>query len=92
MLVINVKHGAVSFNEVTQTFCVELSSLQNRKIDDSCMRRAPIVAHNPETGNKITMTFVKADMDSSEEDTYGWHYTGFNSQNGRSFNFLFIND
>jgi len=92
MSVVNVKHGAVHFNKETQTFSVELSSLQNSKVDNACHSRANIVAHNPETGAKVTMTFVKADMDGSNEDCYGWNYQGTNPDNGRSFKFLFIND
>ena len=92
MSVVNVKHGAVHFDNDTQTFSVELSSLSNVKVSNACHNRVPIVAHNPETGNKVTMTFVKADMDGSQEDTYGWNYKGFNPSNGRSFKFLFIND
>ena len=92
MSVVNVKHGAVHFSNDDQAFSVELSDLGDNKVWDACNRHAPIVAHNPKTGKRITMQFVKADMDGSNEDCYGYHYKGFNPDNDRSFTFLFIND
>jgi hypothetical protein len=92
----------IGWNPAEQNFSVELSDLPTepinlrRLITDRCWDHKPIIIKNSaETNKEITIYFVKADMDGSHEDTYGWNYKGvaIDSKNRRRhFTFLFIND
>lgn len=47
-----------------------------------------VVLNNPETNNQMKFKFVRADMDASQEDTYGWNYVSTDNK----FALLIIND
>jgi hypothetical protein len=93
------KHKMIGWNPAEQNFSVELSDLPTdlrNSITDRCWRHKLITLKNSaETDKEISIYFVKADMDGSHEDTYGWNYKGvaIDSKNRRRhFTFLFIND
>lgn len=68
-----------------RTFSVELSDLyQISKRFDLKDRSVEIV--DTDTNKTISFKFTKADMDGSNEDTYGWNYSAVNC------NLLIIND
>jgi hypothetical protein len=73
-----------TWNKETKTFSAEVSDL-NRKIYGG---EKVITINNPATGKSVDFSFVKADMDGSNEDTYGWRYE--NKKEG--LNLLIIND
>lgn len=89
---LNVTHPAIHWNAVDQAFSCELSDISLNQIDLQCHRHEPIELMNPKTGVKVTMTWVKDDMDGSGEDIYGFNYIGYNPSTRKHFTFLFIND
>jgi len=93
-MVIDISNPAISYDKEDSTFVAELSSLERTRfeITDLCWRGAPIWVKNPKTGTQLKMTRTKVDSSDSGEDIAGWWYRGFNPANGRSFQFLFIND
>lgn len=58
------------YNKETKTFSQEISSLGHVSVG----RKTQIKITNPKTGGFRLFKFVKADMDSSNEDCYGWNY------------------
>ena len=46
-----------------------------------------VYLRNPKTDKKIRFKFTKADMDSTQEDTYGWNY-----ESPEGYKLLIIND
>ena len=92
---LDISHKAISWNEATQTFSVTLSDIHNTTLDNRVWNHLPIRLKNPVKKTSATVVFVKADMDGSQEDTYGWNYTGTSvdaKNRKRTFHFLFIND
>lgn len=89
---LDVTHPAIHWNAADQRFSCELSSISLNHIDLQCHRHKPIELVNPNTGAKVTITWVKDDKDGSGEDTYGFNYVGYSKETGRHFTFLFIND
>jgi hypothetical protein len=67
----------------SKTFAFELSD-----VDLHGYQGSMVCLKNPKTGNKMMFRFTKADMDSTNEDTYGWNYRSVDDQ----FNLLIIND
>lgn len=70
------------YNKATRTFSFELSDV------DIGNASKVIILRNPKTNAKEKFTQYKVDKDSTNEDTYGWHYK---SENGK-YNLLIIND
>jgi hypothetical protein len=93
---IDISHPAISFDNSTDTFSAELSDLKlshnGVSLFDYCDKGMGIHLFNPKTKGELYITRVRVDMDASQEDTYGWLYHGYNSENGRNVKFLFIND
>jgi hypothetical protein len=91
-VILDITDKAIHWNSDKKQFSVELSDLEKilqAKVINCCNNRIPIRLKNPKTKTSCMITFVKADMDGSQEDIYGWNYKG-NAKH--SFTFLFIND
>ena len=76
--------GLFQWNKDTKTFTAEIAELQGKLHGGE----KQITINNPKTGKSVVFDFVKADMDGSGEDTYGWRYE--NKKDGLKL--LIIND
>lgn len=89
---IKITTPGLGFSQKTDTFSGEISELRIPGLFDIVSKGLPITLHNPESGNRLKMTRVEVHQDSTGEDTYGWLYHGYNSENGRNVKLLIIND
>ena len=71
------------WNSETKTFSGEVSDIKGIQGGEK-----ELTVKNSGTGNSVVFKFTKADMDGSEEDTYGWNYE--NKEKGLKL--LIIND
>ena len=79
------------YNKETQTFSAELSDLSNRLlVSEACWHKRPITVKNPKTGKSVEFKWDYNDMDSTQEDTYGFNYVA--TVNKKTINLLLIND
>jgi hypothetical protein len=58
------------YNKETNCFSTEISELPTVKVG----KNTQIKLNNHKTGNFRLFKFKNADMDSSQEDVYGWRY------------------
>ena len=72
------------WNPKRRSFSVEISELDG-KVEPA---QKVISIKNNKTGNSVDFTFVKADKDGSDEDTYGWRY----ENKEKKLTLLIIND
>ena len=91
-MILDVTHPAIRWNAQDQRFSVTLSDIHKPELSGLCWHKKPITVKNPNTGAQVTMTWVKNDTDSTQEDIYGFNYIGYNPSTKRHFKFLFIND
>ena len=73
-----------TWRKKTNTFSAEISDLHGQVAPG----QKTITIKNFKTGNSVTFNFVKADMDGSNEDTYGWRY----DSEDKKLHLLIIND
>ena len=57
-----------SYNKETKTFSIYISEWKE------CALHQDIKLVNPATKGSTTFKFIRADMDATKEDTYGWRY------------------
>lgn len=93
-MVINIKHPMIHWNAEDAIFSAELSDIEETRFEITrlCYAGSPIYVVNAITNMQIRMTRFKIDSSDSGEDIAGWWYRGYNTKNGKSFKFLFIND
>lgn len=89
-MIIDISNPMIHYSKEDKTFSAELSDLEKVRgeITKLCRQGSPIYLKNPKTGNQVKTTRFKVDSDGEED--YGWWYRG--KFNGKSFEFLFIND
>jgi len=85
-----VKGGPLHWSNDTKTFSGEISELSQICPQLRSVTPKEIDVKDKLTGSTVSYKFTKADMDGSNEDTYGWN---FESTNGKFKSyFLLIND
>lgn len=80
-------HDAFRFDSKTGVISAEISSVPNLIAGT----KHNIVLQSKRTGRKIEFTCKSVDMDSSEEDIYGWNYVPVDAQY-KKMRLLIIND
>lgn len=80
---IHLTTNELNYNPNSRTFSQEISNM-----DIHFAPIIPIFLTNPNTGVSKLYEYTKADMDGSNEDTYGWRYK--NEETGTKL--LIIND
>lgn len=76
-----------TWNADSKTFSRYISELREFCVSTHVANRKPVRITNPLTKKFQEFSFTHADMDGSQEDTYGWN---FRSKEG--INLLIIND
>jgi hypothetical protein len=81
------------YHKGTKTFSFEVSDIPRMVSAPSSFRPTSgfakaVYLRNPKTGQKMKFVFTHPDMDSTQEDTYGWNYK---SEDGQ-YKLLIIND
>ena len=75
------------YSKESKTFSVEISDIRSFDLSKHVGNNVPVTIKNPVTGRTMDFKFTHADMDGSQEDTYGWNFIS-----SSRINLLIIND